>query len=227
MSSERTTPSPLNVGREDRGVARHREPLERLARHAGQRVEHVRLAGVVEHVVEEGAELRADELGRLVGDVLHDVLEPALGHQRGRDPVRGARPRARRAQALPPRGPSRARARQPRDRPPEPWRRPARSDEALLRESATPSNASTSDLEPPEVLLHVVHAAAPCAAPAATRRRPRPACRSARRCRARPPRRSAPNACSRRAAAPWSAARRPAGRQRRVDDRPQPREQSP
>ena len=42
---------------------------------------------LVEHVVEEGAELGADDLRGLVGDVLHHVLEPTLGHQRAGDPV--------------------------------------------------------------------------------------------------------------------------------------------
>ena len=46
-------------GREHRGVARHRELGERFARHAGQGVERVGLALVVDHVVEERAEGRA------------------------------------------------------------------------------------------------------------------------------------------------------------------------
>ncbi len=75
---------------EDRGVAGHREALERGARDAGDRVEHVRLAAAVEHVVEERAELRARERRALLGDALDDVLELALGHQRGRDPVQAA-----------------------------------------------------------------------------------------------------------------------------------------
>ena len=44
--------------REHRGVARHREPGERLARHARNRVQRVRLAELVDQVVEERAELR-------------------------------------------------------------------------------------------------------------------------------------------------------------------------
>ena len=61
-------PSPAKVGREHRGVARHREAREGLARHAGERVERVALAGLVDHVVEERAEGGAGQLGRGVGD---------------------------------------------------------------------------------------------------------------------------------------------------------------
>ena len=84
---------------EDGGVARHREALERGPRDAGDRVEHVRLAARVEHVVEERPELRARQRGALLGDALDDVLELALGHQRGRDPVQAAGRAVLRSQA--------------------------------------------------------------------------------------------------------------------------------
>jgi len=45
-------------GRSKHGsVSRHRKALELLARHAGQRVQHVALARAVQDVVEKGAEL--------------------------------------------------------------------------------------------------------------------------------------------------------------------------
>ena len=62
-------------GGEDRRVARHREPLERAPLDAGERVEHVGLAGVGDHVVEEGAERRGGQLAGGVGGELDDLLE--------------------------------------------------------------------------------------------------------------------------------------------------------
>ena len=72
-------PLAVERGGEDVRVARHREALERAAVHARERVEHVRLAGVGDHVVEEGAELRGGELARGVGGELDDLvqLQPA------------------------------------------------------------------------------------------------------------------------------------------------------
>ena len=57
--------------REHLGVAGHGEARERLARHAGEGVEGVRLARLVEDVVEERAELRAGERRGLVRGRLH------------------------------------------------------------------------------------------------------------------------------------------------------------
>ena len=87
MSSTRTTPSPAKVGANTAVLRGMPEPGERLARRAGERVEHIGLAGVVDHVVEEGAELRARELGRGVGDRLHGRLEVELGGERLADAV--------------------------------------------------------------------------------------------------------------------------------------------
>ncbi len=68
-------------------VARHGKARERLTRHARQGVEHVRLAVLVEHVVEEGAELRTAHRRGLVGDDLHDALEVALAREGSPEPV--------------------------------------------------------------------------------------------------------------------------------------------
>ena len=72
-------PLAVERGGEDRGVARHREALERAPLDAGERVEHVRLAGVGDHVVEERAERRGRQLARGIGGELDDLLqlEPA------------------------------------------------------------------------------------------------------------------------------------------------------
>ena len=77
----------LEGGREDLRVARHREALERAAVDAGQRVEHVRLAGVGDHVVEEGAELRRGELAGGVGGELDDLLQVQTPGDRRADPL--------------------------------------------------------------------------------------------------------------------------------------------
>ena len=61
--------------REDLGVARHREALERRPLDARERVEHVRLAGVGDDVVEERAERGGGELARGVGRELDDLLQ--------------------------------------------------------------------------------------------------------------------------------------------------------
>jgi hypothetical protein len=73
--------------REDRRVARHRELGERLAGNARDGVERVGLAGVVDEVVEEGAELRTRELGASVGHGLDGLLEIQLGGERVADLV--------------------------------------------------------------------------------------------------------------------------------------------
>jgi hypothetical protein len=66
-------------GREDRGGARHAEVLEGGAVGARERIEHVALAGIVEHVVEEGAEARAREFHAGIDHVLHQLLQIELG----------------------------------------------------------------------------------------------------------------------------------------------------
>lgn len=50
-----------------------------LSRDAGDCVEHVRLSGAVDDVVEKRPELRAGELGRSVGYSLDDLLELEIG----------------------------------------------------------------------------------------------------------------------------------------------------
>ncbi len=66
-------------GCEDRGIARHGKALERRARHAGQRVEHIALARLVQHIVEEGAELGAGQRHAGVGHGLDDLFEVEVG----------------------------------------------------------------------------------------------------------------------------------------------------
>ena len=66
---------------EQRRRARHRKPLEVPAIDARQRVEHVRAAAGVEHVVEERPELRAHQTRRRIGERLHQLLQIELGRQ--------------------------------------------------------------------------------------------------------------------------------------------------
>ncbi len=99
MSSLRTTPAPRKVGSKTavlRGMGK-RSNAERGT--PDDRVEHEGLAARLDHVVEEGAELRARERRALLGHPLHDVLELALGHQRARDPVQPPGRAVLRAQA--------------------------------------------------------------------------------------------------------------------------------
>jgi len=68
------------------GGARMRELVERLLRRARQRVQHVGLARLlVDHVVEERAELGGGELGRDVGHLLDDGVAIEVGRQDGPD----------------------------------------------------------------------------------------------------------------------------------------------
>ena len=69
--------------REDLRVARHREVFERRARHAGDGVEHVALAGRVDDIVEERSEVGACQLDTRVGDHLNHTLEVQLTGNRG------------------------------------------------------------------------------------------------------------------------------------------------
>ena len=72
MSSERTTRSPLNVG-PNTGVLRGSPNFSNASRGAPESViEQEGLALLVDHVVEERAELRARELRGRVGDCLHE-----------------------------------------------------------------------------------------------------------------------------------------------------------
>ena len=72
--------------REHQGVARHREAGEGLPGHPGERVEGVRLAELVDQVVEEGAERRPDGRGRRVGGLLDELVDVEL---RGQPPAHG------------------------------------------------------------------------------------------------------------------------------------------
>ena len=63
-------------------VAGHGKLVEVLPRHAREGVEHVALAPVVDHVVEEGAELSFHDLGAGVGHDLHDLVHVELGRKR-------------------------------------------------------------------------------------------------------------------------------------------------
>ena len=67
---------------EDRGVARHRELRKGLACHTGQRIERVALPALVDHVVEERAELCARHGHAGVGDRLHQALVIEIARDR-------------------------------------------------------------------------------------------------------------------------------------------------
>ena len=74
-------------GREHRGVARHRELGESFARRAGQGVERVGLALVVDHVVEERPEGCARQPRGRIGDDLDGPVEFDLRRHRRADLV--------------------------------------------------------------------------------------------------------------------------------------------
>ena len=78
---------PLERRREDRGVARHREAVKGLARHAGQGVQAIAFAIGIDDIVEEGAEGRARQFDPGVGDELHQTLQIMLLRQRRADAV--------------------------------------------------------------------------------------------------------------------------------------------
>ena len=85
-SARRTMPLAAERRAEQRRRARQRKSLEVPAIDARHRVEHVRAAALVEDVVEERAELRANQIGRRVGERLHQLLA-------GRARPRAARPK--------------------------------------------------------------------------------------------------------------------------------------
>jgi hypothetical protein len=72
-------------GLEDRRVPGHRELGERVGRRAGQAVEDVGLPRLAVDVVEEGAEVRLDEVGGGIGHQLDDLVQVEFGHQRRAD----------------------------------------------------------------------------------------------------------------------------------------------
>ncbi len=69
--------------REHLRVARHAELLELGPVRARKREQHIFFAGGVDHIVEEGAELRSGQLDAGVGDLLHDLLQVKLAGQGG------------------------------------------------------------------------------------------------------------------------------------------------
>ena len=79
--------SPLEGRLEDLGVPRHRELRERLPRNAGDRVERVRLARVIDDVVEERAELGRRQFRGGIGHRLHDSVLVQIRRDDGTDPV--------------------------------------------------------------------------------------------------------------------------------------------
>jgi hypothetical protein len=86
MSLDLTILSPLNVGAKI-CVLRHRELREGLRRRARKRVEHVALAGVVEDVVEERAELGAGQFHARIRHDLDQTLEIRFDGESGTGPV--------------------------------------------------------------------------------------------------------------------------------------------
>ena len=81
-SSQRSDASPRNVGPNSAVTRGLPGLLERLARRAGERVEHERVAVLVRRVVEERAKLRAAQLRRGIGDRLGDRVQIELRRQR-------------------------------------------------------------------------------------------------------------------------------------------------
>src|SRR5207253_582542 len=75
---------------ENFGSARHLEILEVLDGYARQRVEHVRRAAFINHVVEERAEARAGQLGGRVGKRLDDFSDIQLGGEDLPDAIDGS-----------------------------------------------------------------------------------------------------------------------------------------
>ena len=67
-----------------RGIGNCRE---RLARHAGNRVQRVRLAVVVDDVVEERAEFGRRQFRGGIGHRLHDLVAVEIGGDDGADVV--------------------------------------------------------------------------------------------------------------------------------------------
>src|SRR3954452_17734837 len=82
-------PFAIKGRRKDRRIAGHGEFGERFARNARKRVQHVRLAFLVDDVVEERSELRARGLGSGVGYGLYDALEIEFTGNDGARPEQG------------------------------------------------------------------------------------------------------------------------------------------
>ncbi len=72
-------------------IPRHRKLGEGLARHARDRVQRVRLATLVEDVVEERAEFGRGELGGGIRHSLHDLVAVQVGRDDRSDVVQGLR----------------------------------------------------------------------------------------------------------------------------------------
>src|SRR4029079_18381347 len=68
-------------------VARHWKLVEVCPRDAGERVERVAFAALIDNVVKEGSELRADEFGACVGNNLDDLIDIKLGGNGGASAV--------------------------------------------------------------------------------------------------------------------------------------------
>ena len=77
----------LEGRREHGGVPWHRELLKGGTRRAGERVEHVALAGLVDDVVEEGAEVGAGQLDTCIHRQLNNLIKVLLGRGRCSDAV--------------------------------------------------------------------------------------------------------------------------------------------
>src|SRR5215207_7051731 len=71
-------PLSLESRAEDLGLTWHRELRKGLARNAGDRVQRVGFPTFVYEIVEKRAELRAGEVGSLVGHGLHQPLQVKL-----------------------------------------------------------------------------------------------------------------------------------------------------
>src|ERR1700722_503234 len=80
--------SPLKGRLEHGRIAWHGKFIEALPRHAGEGIEHVALALIVEDVVEESAELGVHDLSAGVSGNLHDLVYIKLGGQRSAHAVK-------------------------------------------------------------------------------------------------------------------------------------------
>jgi hypothetical protein len=69
------------------GHARHPQALERRARNSRERVKPVAVAVLVDGVVKERTELRAGQLGRGLGDGLHQPVQVEFGREQRSHPV--------------------------------------------------------------------------------------------------------------------------------------------
>ncbi|SEP80938.1 hypothetical protein SAMN05216409_102214 [Pseudomonas lutea] len=77
----------LEGWRKDGGVTRHGKISKRFARYTRQRIQHVTFTLLVQHVVEERAELRMNQRNGCIGRFLHQLVQVQFGSQASANPV--------------------------------------------------------------------------------------------------------------------------------------------